>query len=264
MGGGKRFFERYAHDILAAHKWCFVVGCNNSGTSLLQSIFERSGLVSTMAHEGQRYTRALPNAARRGHERVWSEFLADLRMTDSHSGSMVPRLLHDWMGEYPAPLREILVEKTTANAVRMLWLEKVFPQSYFIGLVRNGYVVTEGIRRKGKKSVRRGARHWNLVNRIMMEDAQSINRFLVVRYEDLAGRTEGTLRELEQFLRLEPGGLSAASHQTFSFETVLGSTEQPIRDMNKESLKRLTQEDIGQIYDVASEMLDFFGYTADA
>lgn len=260
FGGGKRFFERYSPEILSAHKWCFVVGCNNSGTSLLQSIFERSGQVSTMPHEGQRYTRVLMRAARRGHERVWTEFLDELRMSDLDGDLQVPRLLHDWMEEYSMPLREILVEKTTANAVRMLWLQKVFPRSHFIGLIRNGYAVTEGIRRKGHKPIRRGARHWNRVNKIMMEDARSIEHFLLVRYEDLVSRTDAVARELEKFLGIVPGGLNVVPNQTFSFDTVLGSSEQPIRDLNSESLKRLTPQDMEAIREEASEMLRFFGH----
>lgn len=147
-----------------------------------------------MPHEGQRYTRALARAARRGHERVWSEFLDDLRMSTKDDLSRAPCLLHDWMREFSVPIRETIVEKTTANAVRMPWLQKVFHRSCFIALVRNGYAVTEGIRRKGLKSVERGARHWNVVNKIMMEDAQDINNFLLLHYEDLVNKPNDVAR----------------------------------------------------------------------
>ena len=260
LGGGKRFFERYSPQMIFSHKWCFIVGCNNSGTSLLQGILERSGQVSTMPHEGQRYTRVLTRAARRGHERVWTEFLDDLRMTTEDDLSRAPRLLHDWMRELSVPIRETIVEKTTANAVRMLWLQKAFPHSYFVGLVRNGYAVTEGIRRKGLKSVERGARHWNTVNKIMVKDAQDINNFLLVHYEDLVNKPNEVARQLGGFLELEPDSLQDALIGKFSFSTVLGKGSQPIRNFNSKSIKKLNSDDIRKIYHEACEMLNYFGY----
>jgi hypothetical protein len=77
-----------------------------------------------MRHEGQRYTRAL---------------------------RPVPRLLFDWLEALGTPLSPRILEKTTANAVRMRWLHQAFPRSAFIGVVRNGYAVAEGIRRKGTR-----------------------------------------------------------------------------------------------------------------
>ena len=35
----------------------------------------------------------------------------------------------------------------------MRWLQEVFPNSCFIGVVRNGFAVAEGIKRKGEKPV---------------------------------------------------------------------------------------------------------------
>lgn len=260
IGGGKRFFERYSPQIISSHKWCFIVGCNNSGTSLLQGILERSGQVSTMPHEGQRYTRVLTRAARRGYERVWTEFLDDLRMTTEDDLSGASRLLHDWMREFCLPIRGTIVEKTTANAVRMLWLQKAFPRSYFIGLVRNGYAVTEGIRRKGLKSVERGARHWNMVNKIMVKDAQNINNFLLLHYEDLVNKPNDVAKQLGRFLELELDGLQDALIGKFSFSTVLGKGSQPIRNFNSESIKKLNSDDIRNIYHEACEMLNYFVY----
>ena len=138
LGGGRRFFNQHSHEIIKAYKWCFIVGCNNSGTSLLQSALEKSGQVTTLPHEGQLYTTALPRAIRRGYERVWSEYLENLKLTDGDRLECLPRLLHDWLREFSLPICEIILEKTPAHTARMTWLQKAFPHSYFIGLVRNG------------------------------------------------------------------------------------------------------------------------------
>ena len=241
--------------------WCFVVGCNNSGTSLVHSILERSGAVSTLPYEGQRYTQMLTRAARRGHERVWTEFLDELRLTENDPDDSKIRLTFDWTRLLPKPIRPIIVEKTTANAVRMRWLQKVFPQSYFIGMVRNGYAVTEGIIRKGERDVRRGARHWNLVNEIMLEDAAHLRRFYLLKYEDLVEDGVRVTGELERFLSLQSGSLQGPLQEEYSFRTINGTRNQGIVSMNQAGIHRLSKSDLEIISTEANRMLAHFNYT---
>ncbi len=263
MLGGRKYFSRNASEILRAHKWCFIVGCNNSGTSLLQDILDCSGLISTFPHEGQRYTNVLARAARRGHERVWSEFIHDLRLTADDSLVNVPRLVHDWMAELSQPVKEIILEKTTANAVRMEWLQEAFPQSYFIGLVRNGYAVTEGISRKGGKSVERGARHWNLTNKIMLEDAKHIEHFLEIRYEDLVEKPFDVVQQVAALIGLDYDDLSQGITKQYSLDVITDSSMKDVRNFNTESIARLAPDEVSKIYNEAAEMLDYFGYEAN-
>ena len=260
LGGGRKFFSRYLSELAAMHKWYFIVGCNNSGTSLLQSILERSGEVSTFPYEGQRYTRVLTRATKRGYERVWTEYLDDLRLTSTDSFAGAARLMHDWLGELSAPIQGAIVEKTTANAVRMEWLQQAFPKSYFIGVVRNGYAVVEGIRRKGHKTVERGARHWNLANKIMMQDAENIDNFIEVRYEDLAAKKVEVLDQLSAFTGANADRLKAAMEKNFGFATIRGEERLPVHDLNAESIAKLTAQDVKSIRAEAAEMLDYFGY----
>ncbi len=246
LGGGRRFFANHSAEIGRAHKWCFIVGCNNSGTSLLQHVLEQGEGITSFPQEGQRYTRSLKRAEKRGHERVWSEYLHEVRMTEASDTGPLPRLLHDWCRELPPPIGETIVEKTTANVVRTRWLQKVFERSYFIGVVRNGYAVSEGIRRKGGKSVVRGARHWNLVNRIMLRDAAALEHFLLVRYEQLVADPLGIVQQIRAFL-----GLPAID----SLNGVDG-----IADHNAASIARLSEQEIADIRAEAAEMLDYLGY----
>lgn len=258
--GGRRFYSKHVDDIVASHKWCFIVACNNSGTSLLQSMLERTGEVSTMEHEGHRYTQVIVRANKKHYERVWSEYMDELRMGEDDSIECLPRLVHDWMGALSFPLKRIIIEKTTANAVRMLWLQKAFPNSYFIGLVRNGYAVTEGIRRKGKKSLDRGAKHWNIVNKIMLEDSKALDHYLELKYEDLVSKPVETSEKISQFLGISKHKIEKALQKEYRFETIRGYEALKIEDMNKESIDRLDNNDKKIIYKYASEMLDYLGY----
>ena len=251
-GGGRLFFKRYYNEIIAGHKWCFIVGCNNSGTTLLQDLLGKTLPVSIQPHEGQRYTNALRKAHKRGFERVWTEFIDELQMSYDDSTACIPRLLHDWLREYETPMEHILIEKTTANAVRMPWLQKAFPNSYFIGLVRNGYAVTEGILRKGQKSIDRGARHWNTVNKIMLDDALHIQRFLKISYEEMTAQPYACLQRITEFLDLEKNNLVPFVSATPILDDV--------RNMNAESIGRLNVNDMNIVRREAKEMLNHLGY----
>ena len=250
--GGRQFFERYYNEIIAGHKWCFIVGCNNSGTTLLQDLLGKTLPVSIQPHEGQRYTSALRKAHKRGYERVWTEFIDDLQMSYDDSTACIPRLLHDWLREYETPMEHILIEKTTANAVRMPWLQKAFPNSYFIGLVRNGYAVTEGVRRKGQKSINRGARHWNAANKIMLDDAVHIHRFMKLSYEDMTAQPYDSLQKITEFLDLKINCLATRD--------VAAPLLDGVRNMNAESIARLNTNDMNTVQLEANEMLSHLGY----
>lgn len=258
--GGKQHFQRYVPEIVRSHRWCFICGCNNSGTSLLQSILDKTGQTSALQFEGQHYTNTLVRGSRRGYERVWSEFIDELRLDATDSKECVPRLIHDWMAEFSLPIHKLVVEKTTMNAVRMLWLQSVFPNSYFIGLVRNGYAVAEGIRRKGNKSVERGARHWSMVNKIMLEDVNKLDHYLQVSYEELVDKPAESARKIGRFLELDLSNIEKSVHGKYGFNTVLGDQPQPIRNMNKECIARLSQQDLQSIKAEAGGMLEYFSY----
>lgn len=260
FGGGKRFYSKHWKDLVAGHKWIFVVGCNNSGTSLLQRMLGFSGNISTWPLEGQRYSRVMPRAMRRGYGRIWMEYANDLSMDQGSLDSKAPRLVHDWMESLGQPIKEIILEKTPANLLRMEWLQQVFPNSYFIGLVRNGYAVAEGIHRKSHKDIGQAARHWANANAAMLEAARSIDRFIEIRYEDFFENKQETARRIADFIGFDLEVLSFAMSQKFALKTVEGEYEQDLKNMNFSSFKRLTSHDVQAIEKNAKKMLDYFNY----
>jgi hypothetical protein len=242
----RRSFERRVPALLAAHRWVFLVGCNNSGTTLIHDALAATGQFSFMSHEGQRFTSVLMRAQKRGYERVWSEYLDELRLDERDTGNYVPRLLFDWLGELTLPLKPMILEKTTANAVRMPWLQRAFPEAAFVGIVRNGFAVVEGIKRKGGKSVARGARHWKCVNEIMLNDAQHVKKFLLVSYEDFVAGPQETLSRIAAFLDIRLVDVNASLKS--------------IEDMNPQSIGRLDTAEIRIIAQQAGDCLVRMGY----
>lgn len=246
----RRAFERGVPRLLAEHRWIFLVGCNNSGTTLIHDALADTGQFSFMPHEGQRYTNVLQRAEKRGFQRVWSEYVGELQLDERHPTTDVPRLLFDWLGELALPLKPLILEKTTANAVRMRWLQRAFPGAAFLGIVRNGFAVVEGIKRKGGKTVLRGARHWRKVNEIMLEDAERVNNFLLVRYEDFVAAPQSTLSRIAEFLDVRLDCIRAARTS--------------IQDMNAQSISRLDEAELRVIAHEAGDCLARLGYARPA
>jgi hypothetical protein len=258
--GGRARYERNWRQQAGNHAWAFIVGCNNSGTSLLSDIFRRSGLVSTMPGEGQYLTQAMLRLPLPGHERVWSEVLDEIQADLERLPARMPRLVHDWMRSHSRPLQRILLEKTPANLARMRALEAHL-DCRFIGMVRNGYVVAEGIRRKAGKSLERGARHWDAVARLMLRERPLVRHFHLVSYEDLTTRPDKTLAGVARFLELPPEPLVQAGQARFRVgRTVAGASASGIRNFNAPSLARLSAEDCAVIRALAGETLARFGY----
>lgn len=254
----KHSFGRCVPQLLREHRWVFLVGCNNSGTTLIHDVLAATGKFGFMPHEGQRYTDVLRRAHKRGFQRVWTEYLSELQLDERAPTTGVPRLLFDWFGELTPPLQPMILEKTTANAVRMRWLERALPGAAFIGIVRNGYAVVEGIKRKGDKSVARGARHWRLVNEMMLSDAKQVRNFLLVRYEDLVAAPQQTLSGISAFLDLKSneiwtefqnGDANLTEDSRISFV-----------DMNAQSISRLNESELEIITQEAGELLARMGY----
>ena len=254
----RRDFRRRVTKLLQDHRWIFLVGCNNSGTTLIHDVLAATGKFGFMLHEGQRYTDVLRRAQKRGFQRVWSEYVGELQMDERHPTSGVPRLLFDWLGELPRPLKPMILEKTTANTVRMRWLQRAFPGAAFIGIVRSGYAVVEGIKRKGGKSAERGARHWKLVNEMMLNDATHVKKFLLVRYEDFVASPRETLLRIAEFLGLGSDDIVAAYDRPD--QSALNSSRESIRDMNAESIGRLDEAELRVITREAGNVLARLGY----
>lgn len=253
----RRDFLRQWPRFLSTHRLVFVVGCNNSGTTLIHDVLAATGRFSFMLHEGQRYTDALRRSAKRGHERVWIEYLDELRLSEADPVDCAPRLMFDWLRQMQRPVCADILEKTPANVVRLRWLERAFPGAAFIGVVRNGYAVAEGIRRKGGKSIQRGARHWSRVNEIMLDDARYLSRFLLVRYEEFVDAPAQTLPRLAQFLGQPLAPLQAAFERP---EQGSGA----VRNQNEPSLGRLSAHERQLIERDAGSMLQRLGYPVPA
>jgi hypothetical protein len=236
-------------------RWVFIVGCYNSGTTLLHDMLAAHPAIGSMPFEGQFYTDQLPLPRDLGLPRLWALSPDLFRLTeDSIPDINVTRLKRQWGAHYNDPRRPILIEKTPTNAARTRWLQRNFTNSQFIAIIRNGYAVAEGIRRKAKHPIEVAARQWAVSNRIMLEDLAHVDRALVVMYESLVEAPEEEMRRMATFLDLDPADFRHGD------KWKIHEQDETVRNMNQRSLDALSDEDRSAIRQEAGDVLDRFGY----
>ena len=186
-------------------RWVFILGCNNSGTSLLYYLLSKHPQVASFPVDGQFFTSALPVPMNHDVGRLWSERPDVFRLTEKDTNIDPHRLVHDWFHQIGSRNRPIMMEKSPPDTIRSRWLQRVFDDAFFIGITRNGYAVAEGISRRKKVPIQRGARHWVEANRWMLRDAEHLLHFRRIKYEDLVADPETVLQDLLEFVGADMG-----------------------------------------------------------
>jgi hypothetical protein len=242
-------------------KWVFIVGCYNSGTTLLAQLLGRHPDISGMPTEGHFVTDQFIKDFDIGLPRMWVDREDLFRLTEGDEGPDSTRLKKEW-GMRLDLSKPVLLEKSPPNGARTRWLQKHFENAHFIGLVRNGYAVSEGITRKGDPQhikggwpIERSAHQWARSNEILQEDSEKLNHFIWIKYEDLVGDIRQTLGNITDFLGLPPFPDSIVN-QEFSIHERNGS----IKDLNEVSIDSLSKADIETIRSIAFSQLDKFKY----
>ena len=140
--------------------------------------------------------------------------------------------------------------------------KKNFENAHFIAIIRNGYAVAEGIRRKGRpRHLRDGwpidlcARQWSRSNEILAQDADHLEHILWVRYEDF---TEEPMKELNRILSFL--GVTDVSVMDLTQPLEIHERKQPISNLNHASVARLSRDERKIITATAGASLIRFGY----
>lgn len=241
-------------------QWIFIVGCYNSGTTLLSEILGAHPQISALPTEGQYLTDEFFSDHEIGLSRMWTARDDLYRLSEGSDGPDVIRLKKEWAMRFDLS-KQVLLEKTPANMARMRWLQENFENSYFLGIVRNGYSVSEGICRKAKPVHRKegwpielAARQWAKSNEIMLEDAKYIKNFKLVTYEDLTDNPTNTVKSILDFLRLD------AKEIDISQKWAIHERNETIQNLNQVSIRSLNKEKIELINTAAMAMLKRFNY----
>jgi hypothetical protein len=179
----------------------FIVGTMRSGSTLLRlildahpniSISEETGFMGALAA-----TKQIPNwqHGRGWYERIgWSEEEIDGRLRAFYAELFERRALAQGKNRWG--------EKTPFHSEHIGQMATVFPDSVFVAIVRHPGAVVHSLIRKFHYGVEDAAAYWDDTNKEILRRGLELgdDRFALLRYEDLVGRPEETLRELVDWL----------------------------------------------------------------
>ncbi len=242
--------------------WVFLVGCYNSGTTLLAELLGQHSSISALSTEGHFITDQFVKDYDIGLPRMWVDREDLFRLNEDDTGPDPLRVKKEWAMRLDLK-KPVLLEKSPPNSAKMRWLQKHFENAHFVGIMRNGYAVAEGITRKADPKhlidswpIEQSAYQWKRSNEVMQHDARHLKKFMWVTYEDLADDTAATLDKITDFIGIDKFEAFESNRKWSIHER-----DEEMRNMNDESIIRLTPPQIKSINDVAGDMLDAFGYT---
>jgi len=247
-------------------KWVFILGCYNSGTTLLANLLGAKKEISMLQREGARISNHLARPEDLGWNRMWIKCREYVSMQNNPPD--VKDVLSDWNPWWHKGNTRYYLEKSITNIVRIEWLKKNFPDAYFIGITRSAYPVCEGILRKAhpwgsafaelKKKVypvEMAAEEWVESNEILFREKQGGGNIILIRYEDLIETPEDVLGKIFRFI-----GIHELPVQWESTVLKLEDAEFEIVNMNSKSMERLNEKDIAKINSVVKVCMEKFSY----
>jgi hypothetical protein len=237
-------------------KWLFVVGCYNSGTTLLSNILSQHSEIGSLPSEGQFITDQLPIPKKLGFPRLWALkpelFYLDEKGDPKINVNVIKR---QWAKHYNYPDRPVLLEKSVPNSARIKWLNHNFNNSYFVAIIRDGFAVAEGIHRKTGHAIREAALQWIKSNEIMLRDLEFVQHKKIIKYENFTGNPQKTIEDICEFMNIKKMNINF-EEKTWQIHDI----DSAIKNMNYKSYKALSLKDIEEIDSNAHSMLIQFDY----
>jgi hypothetical protein len=192
-------------------KLLFIGGLHRSGTSVLHRILRShegvSGFHDTGAieDEGQHLQSVFPPATAFGGP---GRFAFDQRSHLTDDSPLITdanrvQLFTQWRPHWDLN-KTVLVEKSPPNIIRSRFLQAMFPDSWFLFIVRHPIATSLATRKWSHTSIRELLAHWLTAHAIMLDDLTGVERYLLLRYEDLCASPEAELARVWSFLELEP------------------------------------------------------------
>ena len=239
----------------------FVFGCCNSGTTILWKALKAHNGISGPEVEGQDLE-GLPDSMRhhlgKSTFRLWAhpKFKLCYYKTEEDYEENERQALLKVYQNFVKPKKRFIT-KSPADTLRARLIQAYFPDAYFIAIVRNGYAVSEGIVRKRKSdsdrpqfeglytTIDEAAEQWFRANVIVASHEQFLDRYKIIRYEDLVEEPQKVLSSVLEFCELTNAGFSVP---TFNDK------------LNKKQISTLSDYELETITRIAQPMLVHYRY----
>ena len=235
----------------------FIGGLHRSGTSVLHRLLcehpSTSGFHDTGVpeDEGQHLQSVIPAAHVFGGP---GEFASHPGAHLTEDSALINQknkniLLAEW-GAYYDLEKPVLLEKSPPNLVRSRFLRRMFPNSKFIFIVRHPVAVSLATEKWSNKTIAERLLHWCTAYSIMLDDIDSAEDCLVIRYEDFVQSSD---RYLDQICDL-------AGIQRFSAnEKVEDHNEKYFRDWQQRYESEMNA--LQAVLPPNNAVLEHFGYS---
>jgi len=197
------------------HQFIFICGLHRSGTSVLFRSLrdhpEVSGFFNTSSPEDEGMhlqTVFKPSGAYGGAGEFG--FHLDAYLTESSpliTASHRIQLFQEW-SPYWDLSKPYLLEKSPPNLIRMRFLQAMFPNSFFLVLLRHPIAVSYATRawyrnfRIHWRRLPRILEHWIICHEIFRADYKYLKRVFILKYEHFVAEPDLWLKKIYQFLAL--------------------------------------------------------------
>ncbi|MBP8001550.1 MAG: sulfotransferase [Chloroflexi bacterium] len=194
------------------HQFIFIGGLHRSGTSILFKTLrdhpQISGFYNTQVpeDEGQHLQTVIPPAKAFGgaglfgfHPEATLDETSPLVTAESRA-----TLWREW-SPYWDLRKPFLLEKSLPNLIRTRFLQALFPQAYFIILLRHPIPVTLATKKwRPRRPLISLLSHWFVCHERFQQDKSHLRHVLMIRYEDFVANPAPVLGEIWRFLGVAP------------------------------------------------------------
>jgi len=233
-------------------KYVFVCGLHRSGTSTITKIIGSSNLVSMFTNtnvsenEGQHIQSVYDPANKHGGP---GQFGFDKNYHYTENSELLTtennnKIINEW-SLYWDLSKHILIEKSPPNVIHTRYLQEIVNNPYFIILIRHPFVVGMATLKWNKQSLDKHIEHWLYVHSILYNDLNKINKYLILKYEDLHKDTFED--KINIFLE-----------ETLSIDSKILHEIDTMKISNKQYFENIIPEDIKNKYE---NEINKYGYT---
>ncbi len=191
-------------------KYVFISGLHRSGTSVLNKMISSSDQISGFDNtgvwedEGQHLQTVFKTASEHGGP---GKFAFDPKaQLNENSELTIPlnqkKLYSEWSKHWDMS-RDVFIEKSPPNIIRTRFLQAMFPNSYFITILRHPVAVSYATQKWSRTSMDKLINHWLVAHEVYLEDRKYLKREMTFSYEEMVRKPEHILRSIEDFLQIQ-------------------------------------------------------------
>lgn len=290
-------------DSVTVDRPIFLLGTQGAGLTLLSRMLQRNRQVVNVWGDAGHWAgpdelhvvmaSRLPDSLRlRGHSALerrglsesWTyatdELLPVFRKTredtDGAAADLVLSIIRELILLHVGPDRNVrFLDKSQSYTLKVGFLERVLAgyEPHYLLVLRNPYAMCRRAALKPLKDldqaylqrVRLASEHWANSYRCALEDGAHLDRFMILRFEDLLSEPERRLPDVCDFLDL---GYESGMLPEPDDHRPLGSTPDskwyPLRpDVNRKYLETLSADEIEVVDERCGDLAEHFGYTPE-